>query len=342
MHSDVEDVTGGGALADITFKPRQGVEHKLTLDYLDDTLNVRDLGFIRRNDSQNVIYRYSYRTGRGLKYLRAKSRSVVVSNEWNTDGRQVRGGYFFRNGWTFKNRGEIRTEFDYFPARWDDRNSRGNGDFRVEDRMIAEVGYGTDTSKKVSVSALIGARQEELSDWTIRSALGVTFKPNDRFSIEFDVNYFDRGGWLLHQSAFGGDDPLQDRNMTTYTGEEIQPRIATDLFLSAKQQLRLTLQWAGINVEEQEFYEIPLDEGDLVQVTRGPTDARNDFTVSRMTAQLRYRWEIGPLSDLFVVYTRGSSLPNRMDDDFGNLFRDAIDTPIVDVFVVKLRYRFGL
>ncbi|MEQ8690852.1 MAG: hypothetical protein RIC89_08450, partial [Pseudomonadales bacterium] len=64
--------------------------------------------------------------------------------------------------------------------------------------------------------------------------------------------------------------------------------------------------------------------------------------VSRMTAQLRYRWEIGPLSDLFVVYTRGSNLPDRRDDDFGDLFADALDQPIVDVFVIKLRYRFGL
>ena len=66
-----------------------------------------------------------------------------------------------------------------------------------------------------------------------------------------------------------------------------------------------------------------------------------DFAISRLVAQLRYRWEIGPLSDLFVVYTRGGNLPDRVDDSFSDLFVDAIDEPIVDVFVVKLRYRFG-
>ena len=130
--------------------------------------------------------------------------------------------------------------------------------------------------------------------------------------------------------------------MTTFSAQELQPRIAMDLFLSAKQQLRLTMQWAGINAEEQEFYAIPLAEGDLVRVLRAPGDTRNDFTVSRLTAQLRYRWEIGPLSDLFVVYTRGSNVPDRIDDSFNSLFADAIDEPIVDLFVIKLRYRFGL
>ena len=79
-----------------------------------------------------------------------------------------------------------------------------------------------------------------------------------------------------------------------------------------------------------------------VKTLRGVGDTRSDFNVSRLTAQLRYRWEIGPLSDLFVVYTRGSNLPDRVDDTFGDLFLDALDEPIVDVFVVKLRYRFGL
>ncbi len=39
-------------MADITYKPKQGVEHKLTRDYFGDTLLVRDLGFIRRNNAR--------------------------------------------------------------------------------------------------------------------------------------------------------------------------------------------------------------------------------------------------------------------------------------------------
>ena len=342
MSSDVDDVEGSGALADITYKPKQGMEHKLTLDYLEDTLNIRDLGFIRRNDSRNIIYRFSNNTGRGLKRLRSKSVSAVVSNEWNQQGRHVRAGYFLRNSWTFKNLNEIRTELDYFPARWDDRNSFGNGDFKTEDRFVGEVAFGTDTTKILSFSALIGGRQEELSDWTIRSALGLTFRPNDRFSIDLDLNYFDRDGWVLHQRVFGGDNPAFDTSMFTFEAQELQPKLAMDVFLSAKQQLRLTLQWAGIRAEEQDRYLIPAGEGDLIRQIRNPADPINDFNVSRLTAQLRYRWEIGPLSDLFVVYTRGSVLPDRVDDTFSDLFLDAIDEPIVDVFVIKLRYRFGL
>ena len=129
--------------------------------------------------------------------------------------------------------------------------------------------------------------------------------------------------------------------MTAFGADDFQPRLAMDVFLSSKQQLRLSLQWAAIRGHEQRFYLVPVSGGTLVQVDKpdGPTD---DFALSRLTAQLRYRWEIAPLSDLFIVYTRGSNLPGRVDDGFGDLFQDALDEPIIDYFVIKLRYRFGI
>ena len=103
----------------------------------------------------------------------------------------------------------------------------------------------------------------------------------------------------------------------------------------------MTLQWAGINADESEFYSVPLQPGELLERTKDPLSPSDDFTISRLTAQLRYRWEIGPLSDLFVVYTRGSNLANRIDEDFDVLLQDAFDDPIIDTLIVKLRYRFG-
>ena len=114
-----------------------------------------------------------------------------------------------------------------------------------------------------------------------------------------------------------------------------------NFFISAKQQLRLKLQWAGVEADQSHFWSIEKEVGTLVPRFKDLSDPTDDFTVSRLTAQLRYRWEIGPLSDLFLVYTRGSNLPNQVDGDFAPLFRDAMNQPIVDVFTMKLRYRFG-
>jgi hypothetical protein len=98
------------------------------------------------------------------------------------------------------------------------------------------------------------------------------------------------------------------------------------------------MQWAGVKAGEQGFFEIS-ESGKLIPALRTQPDY--DFTVSLLTAQLRYRWEIAPLTDLYVVYNLGNQLPSLHKDDFSSLFEDAFDDPIVESFVVKLRYRFG-
>ena len=65
------------------------------------------------------------------------------------------------------------------------------------------------------------------------------------------------------------------------------------------------------------------------------------FAISDLVFQARYRWELAPLSDLFLVYTRGSDLPSDVQTSFSDLFQDALDQALVDSLVFKLRYRFG-
>ena len=50
MQSDVDDLKGQGLLTDFKYQPRRGIQDSSQVDYLDEDLNIRDLGFIRRND----------------------------------------------------------------------------------------------------------------------------------------------------------------------------------------------------------------------------------------------------------------------------------------------------
>ena len=333
MMSDVDGETGRGIRMGFRFVPNREFSHFLSLDYLDDKLDISDFGFIRRNDTLGLTYGISNLITQGLKRLRSKHRNLVIGAQVNGDGRHVRTGVFLRNRWTFQNLNEIRTELNFFPAQWDDRNSRGNGAYKNVDHWAASISVGTDNARPISVSAALGATEEQLGDWTYRVSAGITLKPNDRFSLDLDANYYRRDGWLLYQ---------EDRDFTTFGAIEWQPQLAMDYFISARQQLRLTMQWAGIRADQQKFWRVPLDDGKLEPFSKDPTAETDDFTISRLTAQLRYRWEIGPLSDFFVVYTRGSNLDDRINDELGDLFHDALTTPVVDVLVIKLRYRFGL
>ena len=133
----------------------------------------------------------------------------------------------------------------------------------------------------------------------------------------------------------------EGRDFTTFNTAIWRPRIEANYFLSARQQFKLTAQWAGIKAFEDQRWSVPIGDGDLVEEFKGENEQLRDFSISRLTFQARYRWEIAPLSDLFVVYTRGSNVDSRPQDSFSELIRSSWSERLVDVFVIKLRYRIG-
>ncbi len=335
MASDALGMQGYGMLADMVYTQRRGVTHFFSLDYIDDQFNVRDLGFIRQNDIVGGQYGLTRQGGGGPNDTFSWVRnSLFINAQSNTDGFLNRAGIFTNHTFLTKTNRRYRFEIDYYPERWDDINSRGNGMFKTDGRFFTQVAYGSDSTKVFSWSGTLGAEQEELDrTWTYSSDLGFTLTPTDNLTFDFDVTYKKRDGWLVYRTG---------RNLTTYAADDLRPRLSLDYFPSSKHQLRLTLQWIGIQAEAQDYWQIPLTDGELFERTLNPGDPNEDFSLSRLTAQLRYRWEIGPLSDLFVVYTRGSNLGFADDEEpFSELFNLAIDEPIIEFVVVKLRYRFG-
>ncbi|MBT6316698.1 MAG: hypothetical protein HOJ37_07440, partial [Gammaproteobacteria bacterium] len=105
--------------------------------------------------------------------------------------------------------------------------------------------------------------------------------------------------------------------------------------------LRFTLQWTALKAFEDRFWQVDSQNLDFLQPVAKSDDDSDNFTISRLTFQARYRWEIAPLSDLFVVYTRGSNLPTDSFETFQDLLVQSWTDTIVDTLAIKLRYRFG-
>ena len=333
LHSDTdEDGTGSGGILDFVYNPRQGTRLGLGLTHFDDGLNINDLGFQRRNDISDIngtlnINRSNVTIG-GVNFRKFEFGSFFRYEE-NGDGAQTRKGIGSDIELGFPNRDELEVAFAFFPARDEDRDSRGNGTFEYENRTRASIEYDSDSSKRLSYAVDLSREDEALGGETVGARLRVTWRPVDRVNVNAVAEYRDRDGWLLWQG---------DRDFSTFAAREWRPRLNLDYFLSAKQQLRLSAQWVGIKAQEQAQFEVPLDEGALDPVA-GPV-GENDFAISRVNLQLRYRWEIAPLSELFVVYTLNGDY-NDAIQPFDELFQTAYDDPIGEQLVVKLRYRLG-
>ena len=79
--SDAHGVEGYGGFGDIVYVPRRGHRHQLTLDYLDENLNVNDFGFIRRNDDITARYSFSHTTSAWPMFRNVRS-SILASTRF--------------------------------------------------------------------------------------------------------------------------------------------------------------------------------------------------------------------------------------------------------------------
>jgi hypothetical protein len=331
IDTDVDGVGGNGAQFEAQFAPNSRLQHRVTFDWFDETVNFNDMGFLQRNDYRSAQYAVSYaNSNTGGRVTDIRGTLIAKANESVSEDYLVGdSGLFWRNSMVLPGRNTLRTGFGFRPGGWEDRDSRGNGAYETDDRVWSELLLATDASRRYSFSVNLGAQQENLGDWTQLFGVGLTWRPTGNISADFDVKYYDREGWIVYR---GG------RNFGRYDAADLEPTMKLNWFLAAGHQLNFILQWVGVDADEDGFYAVPPGDGELVPVQ--PT-RRTDFTVSLMTMQVRYRWELAPLTDLYLVYNRGNTLPNQFDASLGELFDEAYEHPIVYNFVAKLRWRFG-
>ena len=340
--SDVDESSGYGFMADVRLVPKSGHVHSLELDYFDDEVNIRGLGFIQRNDLIGGQYFYSNSKSSGLpEWLRTRFLNLYIGRHTNMDGNVTQSYVGGSVTLQFKNLSQARMQLSVRPGFVDDHSSYGDGDFKGKNGRTISASIGTDSAKKWAYSLQSGLRDDTLGDASRFVGLGFSYTPASRFRIDGDIRVRKSDGWFVY---------LGDRNFATFKSDQLDLVTAIDYFITSRQQVRVTMQWTGIDADEHQAWQIadPNRILELAPRVKEELADRDDFAISRMAFQFRYRWEIAPLSDLFVVLTRGSNLSSfntgygyLLESDFQDLFEAALDEPVVDRLIAKLRYRFG-
>jgi len=331
MRSDKDNEVGYGGMADFRFRPERGKQHTLRATYFDELLDINELGFLSRNDQMNLDYNYN-KFESDVAGLRSRNTTYMFVNQWNVDGKPVRVGLFFNQDYNFLNNDTFSFSAGLFPKRIDDRLGRGTGDFEVPQRERLNLSYTTDPAKPLAVNVGVDWGTDALGPAQVTSRAGVVWRPNDRFSSELNLQYTDQEALLIHRG---------NGAYTSFEAHQWAPNLELNYFIGPRQQIRFTLQYNGLKAFEDRFWQSSPTRAQTLTPVEKPNITADDFVISRMTFQARYRWEIAPLSDLFVVYTRGSNLPRDSFDTYADLFARTWNQPIVNNIAVRLRYRFG-
>ena len=138
--SDVDNVARGyGGFVDFEYNIRQGVNQRLGIEYQDEHVDIRHLGFLSRNDRISVRSAHT-RIQSNLGWARDNQFDVRGFVSQNGDGLFNGGGIMFAEKLTFNNLSSVNGRVGLNAGHYDDINSFGNGVFRL--RAVLPTGRG--------------------------------------------------------------------------------------------------------------------------------------------------------------------------------------------------------
>ena len=331
LGTDVDGERGWGGMLDIVNVPRTGDQHFFHVASFDDRLDLNDLGYLRRNDYTSVFYEF-WRRRQSYQRIRDTEGWAYFHADVNGAGQLVEGVAQLFYGWGFKNNTRVNVDFEYYPRHWDDRNSRGNGTFRLGRAWDARLRWNSAPDGKFNAGLGVELAREPLGGTSREADMFVTYSPLDRIRLRLTLGHRTRESWLVWQ---GG------ANLTSFASADWLTSLGAEAYFTARQHLGLRIQWAAVKAFESKRYQIA-GETWLERVRRPPTADPDSFSISDVVLQLRYRWQIAPLSDLFLVYNRTGSLPNDSGRQrFTRLFDASFRAPEEEGLLLKVRYRFG-
>lgn len=296
-----------------------------------DELQLNDAGYLSRNNLNHAQFQVNRR------FTTLPETSRYASKDWrarfidtyddhgqllNHQLRLSRESRWRNGSWEF-------AELVINSAGVDDLVTRGNGGmnrppsfgsfFTIERPRKGNWSYAT-------VAELFSGKLAGNDVLGYAFSLEPTYHVSDAFNISVG-GYLDYNpDWIVWQ---GGN------LVGSFASRETHFDIGVNWIVSARQELRLKLQAIGINAKLRQGYRIDTN-GNALESDE-PID---DFSVANLGLQLRYRYELAPLSYLYIVYGRGGYAEQQTADNLGRSLRDSFSLRDEEQLLIKLSYRF--
>lgn len=319
---------GDGAWLTLDYTPSTDRQHSLELLNWGRDLELNDLGYLARNNLQQLQWESRIIQG-GFdndSRWREAEWTVRLRDRRNQAHRDLRDSFSVRSRFRDRSGGSVEFELVQDLRGYDDLIARGNGDWQVDNRTaIAATWYSPRRNDSAFEAAIIRG-EEGLHDpyWQVRGLYRHWL--GDRLTLSLGARYRETDDWIKWQ---------QGTRFAQYARKQYSLDGNLAWFPAERHELRAKLQWLAISTANGRSHE--LQNGKL----HAQNSREADFTLNNFGLQLRYRYKLGGLSDLFVVYSRGGYDEQQLsDEDPGRLFEDAVSLRTADQFLVKLRLQY--
>jgi hypothetical protein len=166
-----------------------------------------------------------------------------------------------------------------------------------------------------------------------------TYHVNDILNFNVGLEARHNPDWLLWRPDQEPTTP--EKRVATFRSDMLFLNGGVTWLADAKQELRIRLEAIGLDARTRQAYRVSPDG-----VPEAVDEDVPDFSLSNMGFQVRYRYELAPLSYLYVAYVRGGSLFDLGTDhdvfQAQDQFIDAFGLRDSEQLLVKLSYRFEI
>jgi Domain of unknown function (DUF5916) len=303
------------------------LSHTMRLLHIDDDFDLNDLGYMERNALEQIEWDTTRRSaGAGDGRINGETQRLYAFYRQNSEGARLPSRLQLSREVQYASSWRAYGELRHLTSGVDDLLSRGNGPVQIDSRYAAY--FETSTPRLGDWQLTFGSYlfQQGVEDYSARLELLALWYPTEKLTLRVDLMPEYSQDWLLWErgTLFGA-----------YRSARMDFDLRLDWLPAPRHELRLKWQWIGVDAEPRAAYRT-----DAAGQLRPAADRLVPFTVNNLGLQIRYRYEIGPLSELFLVYGRGG-FEMLQDEDRGlpRLFRDSPSVRDADQFLVKVRYR---
>ena len=312
----------------------------LLIHYGED-FRINDAGYLGRND----LNYGQFEVGKRITALPEASAYASHNIRSRIEGMQNNAGLWLQRQFRFnvnsqrKDGGNLNWNLQLRSAAYDDQITRGHGAVHVRNGGSAYLYRGFPRrgnwqfGADVSVGVASGLRQDTPYSWS--ASLSSTYFISDALNIEL---------WLGHvmdqELLIRPDEAWQPGNQDVVAGFHMNRydlNASLNWNIGTRHELRVKLEALGFDADDPSAWRIGANGRGVRS-----SDPVQPFSFRNMGFQVRYRYELAPLSTLYVVYGRGGFGADPYAAGAFEQFGDAFSLRDDEQLVVKLAYRFEL
>lgn len=337
------EVRDSGAQVRIDHSFATGWRQQLYAVHLGDELQLNDFGYLERNDFNYARYEIQRRLTAlpDTSAYNAHAVRAAVSRRMNDSGLRIADAWAVN--WSSERRDGGNQMFDIsgWTPGFDDLITRGNGAVRVPGRLYVFAERFRPRKGRWSWRANLRYAADGLGgvdEGAVSAYIEPVFHVSDSLNLLFGVQARRNPDWLLWRPD--NDPATPDNRLATFESDQVSLNAGMTWLVGSKQELRVRLEAIGLDAKVEQVWRTAPDG------TPVPVDEPvGDFGLRNMGFQVRYRYELAPLSHLYIAYVRGGAVYDEAIGrpfDARDEFTDAFNLRDSEQLLIKLAYRFEI